>query len=81
MTKSILYSDRAIARCWGIPVKTVKHTDNATYLRERFLLVTKHRGEVIYDVKGSVCFVLKFALPPISPPRPTVVHLSKQNTH
>ena len=46
--------------------------------------VTGHNmytGEVISDVKGSVCFVLKFALPPFSPPPPYVVQLSGQNRH
>ena len=32
-----------------------------------------YRAEVIWDVKGSVCSVLKFALPPISPPLPSGV--------
>ena len=40
-----------------------------------------YRGLGIYDVKGSVCFVLKFALPPFSPPLPSVVEISKQNRH
>ena len=35
----------------------------------------------IYDVKGSVCFVLKLALPPFSPPLPSGVQISKQNRH
>ena len=30
---------------------------------------------------GSVCFVLKFALPHFSPPLPSGVQISKQNTH
>ena len=38
-------------------------------------------GRGISWVKGSLCFVLKFALPPFSPPRPYVVQLSKQNRH
>ena len=29
-----------------------------------------HRGRGISDVKGSVCFLLRFALPPLSPPLP-----------
>ena len=32
-------------------------------------------------MKGSVCFVLKFAFPPLSPPLPSVVQISKQNMH
>ena len=32
-------------------------------------------------VKGSVCFVLKFALPPFSPLLSPVVQISKQNMH
>ena len=31
-------------------------------------------------VKGSVCFVLKFAFPPFPPPLPSVVQISKQDT-
>ena len=33
----------------------------------------KYRGPGNYDVIGSVCFVLNFALPPFSPPLPSVV--------
>ena len=32
-----------------------------------------YRAQVISWVKGSVCFVLKFALPPFSPPLPSGV--------
>ena len=32
-----------------------------------------------YDVKGSVCFVVRFALSPFSPPPPSEVQISKQN--
>ena len=38
-------------------------------------------AEVVSLVKGSVCFDLKFALPPFSPPLPSGVQISKQNTH
>ena len=38
-------------------------------------------GRVISWVKGSVCFVLKFAPPPFSTPLPSVVENSKQNRH
>ena len=31
------------------------------------------RGKIIFDVEGFVSFVLKFALPPFSPPLPSVV--------
>ena len=40
-----------------------------------------YRGEVIYYVKGSVCFVLKFALTPFSPSLPSGVKFSIQNMH
>ena len=40
-----------------------------------------YRGLGIYDVKVSVCFVLKFALPPFSPPLPSVMQFSEQNKH
>ena len=32
-------------------------------------------------MKGSVCFVLIFALPQFSPPLPSGVQISKQNMH
>ena len=35
----------------------------------------------MYEVKGSLCFVLKFALPPFSPRLPSEVQISKQNRH
>ena len=41
----------------------------------------QYRAEGISWVKGSVCFVLKFALPPFSFPLPTGVQISKQNKH
>ena len=44
-------------------------------------LGANYRGEVISWVKGSACFVLKFALPPFSPALPSGVQISKQNTH
>ena len=34
-----------------------------------------------YDVKGSVCYFWKFALPPFSPPLPSGVQFSDQNRH
>ena len=40
-----------------------------------------HRGELNPWVKCSVCFVLEFALPPFSPPLPSVAEVSKQNRH
>ena len=40
-----------------------------------------YRSEIISWVKGSVCLVLKFALPPFYPPLPSGVQISKQNTH
>ena len=40
-----------------------------------------YRGEIIYDVKVSGFLVFKFALPPFSPPPPSVVQFSKQNLH
>ena len=43
--------------------------------------VTVYWGLVIYDVKGFVCFILKFALPPLSPPFPSVVQFLKQSRH
>ena len=39
------------------------------------------RSHGISLVKGSVCFVLKFALPPFSPPLPSGVRISKQNIY
>ena len=39
------------------------------------------RGQSISWVKGSVCFVLKFAFPPFSPTLPSGVQISKQNMH
>ena len=38
-------------------------------------------GLGIYDVKGSLCFFWKFALPPFSPSLPSVVEISKPNRH
>ena len=40
-----------------------------------------YRGDINSDFKGSVCLVLEFALPPSSPPLPSVVELSKPNMH
>ena len=40
-----------------------------------------YRAEIISDVKGSGWFVWKLALPPFSPPLPSVVQISKHNTH
>ena len=45
------------------------------------MYIQMYRGWGIYDVKGSVCFVKKFALPSFSPPHPSVVQISKQKTH
>ena len=42
-------------------------------------IISKHLG--YYGMKGSVCFVLKFALPPFSPPLPSGVQIAKQNKH
>ena len=39
-----------------------------------------YSGGVNPWVKDSVCFVLKFALPPYSPPLPSGVQISTQNT-
>ena len=44
-------------------------------------MIMGDRGDMNSDVKHSVCFVLKFALPPFSPPLPSGVQISKQNTH
>ena len=44
------------------------------------LQIAKYRSEVKPLVKGSVCFILKFALPAFSPPIPSEVEVSKQNT-
>ena len=33
--------------------------------------VLLYRGIGIYEFKGSECFILKFALPPFSPPLPS----------
>ena len=38
-------------------------------------------GEINSDVKGSVCLLLEFALPPFSPSLPSVVQFSKHSTH
>ena len=43
------------------------------------LIVFMYRAEGISWVKGSVSFVLKFALPPFSPPLPSGVQIRKQN--
>ena len=40
-----------------------------------------HRAQGNLWVKGSVCFVLIFALPHFSPPLPSGVQISKQNRH
>ena len=40
-----------------------------------------YRAQGISWVKGSVCLVLKFALPPFPPPLPSRVQIAKQNTH
>ena len=37
----------------------------------------QYRGELNPWVKGSACLVLEFALPPFSPPPPSVVEVSK----
>ena len=42
---------------------------------------THYRDEQNPWIKGSACFVLEIALPPFSPPLPSVVEVSKQNTH
>ena len=44
------------------------------------LSIYMYRVELLW-VKGSVCLVLEFALPPFSPPLPSVVEVTKQNTH
>ena len=44
-------------------------------------MFVQYRAEGISWVKGSVCFVLKFALPPFSPPPLSGVQISKQNMH
>ena len=40
-----------------------------------------YTGAGYSGMKGSVCFVLKFALPPFSSPLPSGVQISKQNRH
>ena len=40
-----------------------------------------YRAEGISWVKGSVCFVLKFAFPPFSPPLTSGVQISRHNIH
>ena len=40
-----------------------------------------YRDEQNPWVKGSVCLFIEFALPPFSPPLPSVVEISKQNRH
>ena len=40
-----------------------------------------YRGEIIYDVKGPVCFVLEFALTPFSPPLSYMLQFSKHNIY
>ena len=44
-------------------------------------LMSTYRGGVNTWVKCSVCFILKFALPPFSPPLPSGMQISKQNMH
>ena len=41
----------------------------------------KYRAPVKDDVKGSVLYFWKFALPPFSPPLPSVGEFSEQNKH
>ena len=41
----------------------------------------KYRGRGISRVKGSVCFVLKFTLPPFSSSLSSVVEVLKHNRH
>ena len=40
-----------------------------------------YRGLSIYNDRGSVSFVLQFAIPPFPPPLPSVGQFSKQNRH
>ena len=40
-----------------------------------------YRGPGKDGVKGSVCIVLKIALPPFSPPLPSVVQFLRQNRY
>ena len=42
------------------------------------ILSYMYRDEQNTWVKGSVCLVLEFALPPFSPPLPSVVEVSRQ---
>ena len=46
-----------------------------------YLYFLKIQGSSISWLKGSVCFVLKFALPPFSPPLSSVMQFFKQNMH
>ena len=41
----------------------------------------QYRGEENRWVKGFVCLILEFALPPFSLPLPSVVEVSLQNRH
>ena len=40
-----------------------------------------YKGELNPWVKSYVCLVLEFALPPFSPPLPSVVEVLRQNRH
>ena len=76
----------AVALAWALSVGLV--LPYSPYIKYIDLSVSRrpsnrsmYRGGIISDVKGSGWFILKFALPPFSPPFPSVVELSKQNTH
>ena len=50
-------------------------------IESHITILYSYGGEQNPWVKGSVCSVLKFALPPFSPPLPSVVEVLKQNRH
>ena len=56
-------------------------TDWLPLRMRRLCLSTTVQGGGISWVRGSVCFELKFALPPCSPPLPSGVQISNQNLH
>ena len=72
-----VYNNRA-KQGWGAP-RSLR--SDLSQFRMFTQPVPKYRGPGKDDVKGSVCYFWKFALPPFSPPLPSVVQFSKHNRH
>ena len=68
------------SRNWNIGGKNY-FCNLADILLSSHFVAEFYMGPVNRDVKVSVLYFWKFALPPFSPPLPSVVDVSKQNRH